>query len=129
MADADRLKQVTLNLVLNGADAMPDGGPLHVAAARARAADGSAEGVAVSVADAGAGLSDEARRHAFDPFFSTKPEGAGLGLTVCHRIVEEHGGTIAVENRVDGGAVARVWLPLAAGGQETPTGRAAAREE
>jgi signal transduction histidine kinase len=112
LADRDSLKQVLLNLVLNGADAMPDGGPLTITARRGASPDGTAEGIELAVADAGAGLSPEAQRQAFEPFFTTKPEGAGLGLTVCRRIIEGHGGRITVANLPEGGAVARVWLPL-----------------
>jgi signal transduction histidine kinase len=115
LADRDSLKQVLLNLVLNGADAMPDGGPLTITARRADSPDGTAEGLELAVADAGAGLSPEAERQAFEPFFTTKPEGAGLGLTVCRRIIEEHGGRITLANRPEGGAVARVWLPVGQG--------------
>jgi len=115
VADRDSLKQVLLNLVLNGADAMPDGGRLTITARRAASPDGTAEGVELAVADAGAGLSPEAERQAFEAFFTTKPEGAGLGLTVCRRIIEEHGGRITLANRPEGGAVARVWLPLGQG--------------
>lgn len=129
MADRDRLKQVLLNLILNAADAMPDGGSLTLSAARTRPGARFPDGVEMVVADTGSGLSDEARRQAFEPFFSTKPEGAGLGLTVCRRIVDEHRGRISVENRPGGGAVATVWLPLAAEGREIPASPAAAREE
>jgi signal transduction histidine kinase len=110
-ADSDRLKQVILNLVQNAADAMPHGGPLSVTARRAARTGDAATGIEMVVADAGTGLSGDARTQAFEPFFSTKPDGAGLGLPLCRRIVEEHGGRITLANRPDGGAVATVWLP------------------
>lgn len=111
--DARALKQALLNLVLNAADAMPDGGAVRVTARGT--GDGQPAGTAVLVEDEGRGLHGEAGERAFEPFFSTKPEGAGLGLAACRRIVREHGGWITLANRADRGAVATVWLPRGSG--------------
>jgi signal transduction histidine kinase len=63
------------------------------------------------MADTGAGIPPEVQERIFDPFFSTKPSGTGLGLSVSLGIVEEHGGRITVESRVGQGSTFTVWLP------------------
>jgi PAS domain S-box-containing protein len=103
----DRIQQVFLNLVLNAVEAMPDGGRLEV---RASFTDEPA-GVRLSFADSGRGIATDAASHLFEPFYSTKPDGLGLGLYVTHNIVEEHGGHIEVESREGEGATFTVWLP------------------
>ena len=102
-ADARRLSQVFLNLLLNAADAMGGAGLIRVNARR------EAEGIEVVVADEGPGVSPEALPRIFEPFFTTKApgEGSGLGLAVCHGIMESFGGGIAVENG-ERGAVFRL---------------------
>jgi signal transduction histidine kinase len=109
-ADRERLQQVFLNLFLNAADAMPDGGELRVAVSPA----GDRE-IAVDIADSGSGISEADVAKIFDPFFTTKTagEGNGLGLSVAQGIVTEHGGTIAVESHAGRGTRFRVVLPLA----------------
>ncbi len=103
-ADPERLKQVLLNLVRNAMEAMPDGGTLTL---RARKSDGHAE---IDVEDTGEGFADEAP--VFDAFFTTKPQGTGLGLTIVHRIVADHGGTIRVRSR-PGCTCFTIFLPVA----------------
>jgi CheY-like chemotaxis protein len=73
--------------------------------------------VRLSVRDDGAGMTRETRARVFDPFFTTRPEGNGLGLAIVHRIVSAHGGAIEVESEPGAGALFRVWLPAARGGQ------------
>jgi signal transduction histidine kinase len=90
-ADADRLRQVLLNLAQNAVQAMSGRGALRIFTRRLPG--GGAE---VQVSDDGPGLSAEARRSLFQPFHTTKPTGTGLGLTVARRIVEKHGGSLAV---------------------------------
>lgn len=105
-ADSRRLQQVLLNLLLNGAQAMPGGGELELQLeARGRHAR-------VRVRDRGAGFSAAALRAAFQPFWTTKEAGSGLGLVLARRIVEAHGGTIAIANREGGGAEVTVDLPM-----------------
>jgi two-component system nitrogen regulation sensor histidine kinase NtrY len=70
-----------------------------------------APGFRIEVADRGGGLTDDALRDALLPFYSTKPAGTGLGLTLCREIVEAHGGRLSLANRPGGGALATVWLP------------------
>ncbi|MBZ0268333.1 hypothetical protein K8I85_09280 [bacterium] len=108
-ADALRVQQVLLNLLLNAVQAMPDGGRLAV---EVRAA---ARRATVRVSDDGPGFSGKALRGAFQPFFTTKEQGSGLGLTVARRIIEGHGGTITAANATGGGAVVTVDLPRAGG--------------
>ncbi len=90
--DPRRVRQVVLNLVLNAAEAMPDGGTLTV---RTRVAS---DDVAAEFCDTGHGMAPDAAERLFDPFFTTKPGGSGLGLGVSRTIVEAHGGHITFEN-------------------------------
>jgi two-component system nitrogen regulation sensor histidine kinase NtrY len=70
-----------------------------------------AQGFVIEVADRGSGLSEQVLRDALLPFFSTKPSGTGLGLTLCREIVEAHGGRLTLANRPGGGAVVSIHLP------------------
>ncbi len=92
-ADRDRLRQVLLNLVLNAVQAMTDGGTVTLGATADRAA------VVLTVTDDGPGIPPDVLPRIFDPYFSTRKDGLGLGLTIGRRIVEAHGGTIEVESR------------------------------
>lgn len=118
-ADGKQLGQVFLNLLLNAAQAMPGGGRITVLTALREAAGKehpafAANGhvVEVRIADTGPGIPADVASKVFTPFFTTKPRGAGLGLAICRRIVEDHGGTIEVESPPGQGASFRVVLPL-----------------
>jgi signal transduction histidine kinase len=124
--DHGALKQLVLNLILNAADAMPAGGRVRITA-RPEGASGMPSGLGLVIEDGGTGLSGRAQELAFEAFFSTKPEGAGLGLAVCRRIVEEHGGRIQLANRAEGGAIATVWLPTSHDESPAATTREAPR--
>jgi signal transduction histidine kinase len=106
LADPELLKTCLLNLVLNGFEAMPDGGGLRLTA-RLEAGQ-----LLLLVADTGVGLSKDAAAHALEPYFSTKDTGVGLGLALVRRIVESHGGTIALEPGPGRGTTVRIELPL-----------------
>jgi signal transduction histidine kinase len=114
--DAEQLKGVFLNLFLNAAEAMPDGGTLWVSTETRDATQGRARLVRVRVADEGPGVSPELRERIFEPFFSTKEEGVGFGLALAQHAVEEHDGTLTLEDGAGTGAVFVVELPLAAPG-------------
>ncbi|MCB9537865.1 MAG: PAS domain-containing protein [Myxococcales bacterium] len=106
-ADAGQLKQVFWNLINNGAQAMAEGGRLEI---RCRRMD--ATRAIVTVTDHGAGIPDEVQPRIFDPFFSTKDHGTGLGLAQAHRIIDEHGGFLSVRSTVDVGSTFTVVLPF-----------------
>jgi two-component system nitrogen regulation sensor histidine kinase GlnL len=117
VGDPDRLLQVFLNLLRNGAEAMEStAGELTVRTRFERVAPqvGGRAAAVVEVADRGPGIAPEVQRQLFNPFFTTKAAGTGLGLPISVRIVEEHGGPIEVQNRQGGGTTFRVLLPLAA---------------
>jgi signal transduction histidine kinase len=108
--DRVHLQQVLLNLILNGMDAMKDvpmsGRRLTVRAATAK--DGSVE---VAVSDSGTGIAPDKLEHLFQPFFTTKPEGMGMGLAISHTIVDAHGGKIWGGNNDPRGAIFKFSLP------------------
>ena len=103
--DASQIEQVMINLLKNAAESGSPAGQITVAI--------SDEGPAfrIEVGDRGAGLSATTLRDALLPFYSTKPAGTGLGLTLCREIVEAHGGRLSLANRADGGVLVTVWLP------------------
>jgi signal transduction histidine kinase len=105
--DKGQLRQVLVNLLLNALDAMPGGGRLEVGLSRA-----SARSACLTVRDTGPGLSPKIAGRLFTPFASTKETGTGLGLCICRRVVEEHGGQITGADHPAGGALFRVELPL-----------------
>ena len=107
-ADPTRLRQVIMNLVQNAVQAGGADKPVRICG---RCAQGGYE---ISVADSGAGVPEAERSRIFEPFFSRRPGGTGLGLAVCRGIVQTHGGSISVKNGSDGGAVFTVWLPESA---------------
>ena len=105
--DRERLKSCLSNIAINALQAMPTGGKLS---ARIAKADGFVE---IKVADTGVGISEEALSKIFEPYFSTKQTGFGLGLAVTKTIVEEHQGSIAVESTPGVGTTFTVKLPAA----------------
>jgi two-component system NtrC family sensor kinase len=110
-ADAQKLQEVVLNLLLNAAQAMPnEAGLITITAAKDRAA----KQVKILVKDTGCGIPEENLPHIFDPFFSTKEVGygTGLGLSVAHGIIEQHKGTLSVESKVGMGSIFTIRLPL-----------------
>jgi two-component system sensor histidine kinase HydH len=107
LVDAEQIKQVLLNLVLNAIQAMPNGGAIVLRAVADR------DHVRLEVQDQGAGIAPHAFERIFDPFFSTKEEGTGLGLSIAARIIAQHGGEIEPHPNVDGGMTFSVNLPLA----------------
>lgn len=116
LGDRVQLQQVILNLVVNGMDALAAKPPGHRwVTGRIRKTDNAfAE---VSILDSGPGIPSDRLGQVFEPFFTTKNEGMGMGLSISRTIVEAHAGRIWAENRIDGGAVFRLTVPLSGGVQ------------
>ncbi|MCW5968969.1 MAG: PAS domain-containing protein [Blastocatellales bacterium] len=105
-ADSDLLKQALLNIIINGCQAMPDGGRLIVETAR------TGEGfVEISICDEGPGIPQEIREKIFNLYFTTKPQGSGIGLAQAFRAVQLHQGRIEADSAPGGGACFRIVLP------------------
>jgi len=105
-AVSSQLQQIFFNLILNAFDAMPGGGTLFI---QARAVE---NGVEMMFEDSGSGIPEEQRNNIFEPFFSTKDGGTGLGLTVSYNIVTSHGGTLDIVDGRGTGACFRLFLPV-----------------
>lgn len=104
--DPNRMKEALLNILSNAVQSMTTGGSLTV-----RTYVRDAEAV-IEIKDTGAGITEEDLPFIFDPFFTTKKAGTGLGLTITHRIIEEHKGRIEVESTRGAGSTFRVFMPL-----------------
>ncbi|MGE0784405.1 MAG: ATP-binding protein [Sandaracinaceae bacterium] len=104
-ADEPQIRQALLNLLRNARESMPDGGEVTLSA---RAVEG---GLAIAVADEGEGISQHARAHIFDLFYSTKERGSGLGLPLTQQIVSAHGGVVRCEDAPGRGTVFTMWFP------------------
>lgn len=109
--DEHQLQQAFMNLLLNACEAAPSEGKLRAETYSAPGHDGTVAGVYVTITDNGGGIAQEILPRLFQPFFTTKPEGTGLGLAVTQRIVKEHRGTITVESQPGQGASFRLFLP------------------
>ena len=105
-ADATQLQQVLVNLAKNAMQAMTTGGVLTLQTGE------TSDGVWVSVADTGGGIPQEQINRIFEPFYTTKKKGTGLGLMIVQRIVRAHNGRIELESNVGRGTTFRIWLPL-----------------
>ena len=120
LGDEDRLLQVFHNLVRNALDSMPAGRHLTLTTrvslnplfGKMDVGAGPRNMVEAQVADEGAGMPEAVRARIFDPFFTTKDKGLGLGLAICHRILEEHRGAIQVESVEGRGTVVTCFLPI-----------------
>ncbi len=104
--DATQMQQVLVNLVKNAMQAMTTGGTLTLQTGE------NSDDVWVSVADTGGGIPQEQINRIFEPFYTTKKKGSGLGLMIVQRIVRAHNGRIELESHVGRGTTFRVWLPL-----------------
>lgn len=109
-ADPNQLRQVMLNLLINALDAQPRGGEVRVSVRLERRPAGESL-LLLTVADAGPGVAPGVADRIFEPFVSTKESGLGLGLSICRRIAESHGGTLTAADRPGGGAVFTLRLP------------------
>ena len=104
--DPVQIQQVLVNLIKNAMQAMTKGGVLTI-----QTGEGS-DGIWVSIADTGGGIPQEQLNRIFEPFYTTKKKGSGLGLMIVQRIVRAHGGRIELESQVGRGTTFRIWLPL-----------------
>jgi two-component system NtrC family sensor kinase len=107
-ANKDQLKQVFLNLVLNAVEAMPGGGKLQIATRVER----KGRLACIALRDDGVGLAPEVREHIFEPFYTTKSQGTGVGLSISYGLIEQHGGDIQVESTEGQGSCFTVELPV-----------------
>ena len=105
-ADSNRIFEMALNLLRNAVQAMPGGGRISLTSRRA------GDNVELRWSDTGQGIPEEIKERIFSPFFTTKPSGSGLGLTIVDQIVREHGGTISLHSEVGVGTTFTVRLPI-----------------
>lgn len=128
MGDMERLSQALLNLCLNAIDAMPDGGKLILSAS------GGKNRICLIIRDNGQGIAPDIINRIFDPYFTTKGSGTGLGLPMVHKIIKAHNGEIAVTSRCQivsengeieerGWTMFRIWLPLASAAMSRQAGK------
>jgi signal transduction histidine kinase len=103
--DRQQMQQALLNLLLDALQATPPGGAVQVTA------KAEAEAVRITITDQGSGVAPEMLEHIFDPYFTTKPEGTGLGLPIALQIVQAHGGTLEVRSIPGQGTTVEVRLP------------------
>ncbi len=115
--DESQIEQVILNLFLNAVDAMPEGGTISVKTGIKKIHDPLTEKIKerqiiVTVADTGRGIPPEKKEKIFNPFYTSKNDGVGLGLSISTRLLEENGGRIIVESDLGKGAVFSIFLPV-----------------
>jgi signal transduction histidine kinase len=110
--DAEQLIQVILNIAVNALEAMPEGGKLTFRTRRIDSDQG--EAVAISIRDTGKGIKRDELRNVFKPFFTTRERGVGLGLSICQRIIKNHGGHIRVKSIPGQGSIFYIRLQRAA---------------
>jgi signal transduction histidine kinase len=108
--DPDQIRQVLWNLVSNAVQAIESSGTLTVATRPSDPSQGA--GVTIRVSDTGGGIPHDVVHNIFNPFFTTKAKGTGLGLPIVHAIVEKHGGAIHLDNQEGKGVTFSVFLPL-----------------
>ena len=104
--DPEQMRQAILNLLMNAIDATPAGGSITL-----RSTASGKDVMFIEVIDTGSGIRREIRERIFDPYFTTKEEGTGIGLSLTHQMVAEHGGSIEVESEVGKGSTFRVRIP------------------
>jgi len=112
--DPDQLGQAIGNMVINAFQAMPDGGKIHIAGKNMGEVPGLETGVLyiqLDIQDQGVGIAEQDLPRIFDPYFTTKAKGSGLGLAVAYSVISKHKGQVAVESTVGSGTTFRIFLP------------------
>lgn len=109
LVDPSQMRQVFLNILLNSIEAMPAGGKIRLSSSQQNGH------VDITFSDTGPGMPPSAISRAFDPFYTTKPEGTGLGLSVVHSIVREHGGGVVIASQLGKGTEVKISLPIKGG--------------
>ena len=109
VADGDQLKQLFTNILMNAYDAIENEGHIQIEICPVQV--DHAPGYQITVADSGKGIDEAHQEKLFDPFFTTKTEGTGLGLSISYGIVQQHGGSVEIVNRPEGGALVTIQLP------------------
>jgi len=120
LVDGEQIKTCFVNVLVNAFQAMPQGGKLSIGARLVNGADpstpsplsGSGRWVEVSFGDTGCGIASDDLSKVFEPYFTTKEVGIGLGLALTKKIVEEHGGLIALDSVREQGTTVRIRLPV-----------------
>jgi signal transduction histidine kinase len=106
MVDSEKLKRVSVNIIKNAIDAMPRGGELRITSKE------SDDNLEIAFIDTGTGIPEDVMRKLWTPLFTTKASGIGLGLCICKRLVEAHGGRISAETAADKGTTFRIIIPV-----------------
>ncbi|OGQ21339.1 MAG: hypothetical protein A3C54_04880 [Deltaproteobacteria bacterium RIFCSPHIGHO2_02_FULL_60_17] len=120
--DKEQIKQVSMNVILNALQSIEGRGVVEVST-RLFSKNGTEQYVQIEVRDSGAGIPEKDIEDIFNPFFTTKKDGSGLGLSISHQIVQEHGGYIVVESQVGKGTTFLINLPVRQPGQRAAKGR------
>jgi signal transduction histidine kinase len=107
MASKDQIQQVILNLVVNAIDELPNGGKIYFDIIPTE----EPQGIKLNIRDTGFGIDPAIENDIFDPFFSTKDDGIGLGLYICKQIIEDHSGTLTFISKIGEGTEFSCWLP------------------
>jgi two-component system nitrogen regulation sensor histidine kinase GlnL len=109
--DEGYLEQALVSLLSNACEAAPERGRVVITSRLMREGEGAGV-VAVDLADDGAGIPPEMLQKVFTPYFTTKSDGVGLGLTMAQKIISSHGGNLSVSNRPEGGTAVQILLPI-----------------
>lgn len=112
--DNDQFRRALLNLLINSIQAMPEGGRIEVRTGLDRASLGT-DSIFIRIKDTGAGIPKENIPRLFEPYFTTKPNGFGLGLAIVSRVIQDHGGTIQVESEIGRGTAFTIHMPVRKG--------------
>jgi two-component system, NtrC family, sensor kinase len=128
--DREQMKQVFMNLILNAIQAMKEGGLVFISTRPHSKNEAAQPGqyVQIEIRDTGVGIPEENLDHIFDPFFTSKDEGSGLGLSISHQIVQEHGGYVTVASKLDVGTSFFINLPVGKPVRQVNNGRARSHE-